>query len=319
MDLIKDLMDGSQVFSQYLVASCNKCVNTKGKNYLNITLQDKSGEIPAKKWDVYADDCDIFSPGNIVSIQGEVLAYNGSLQMKIISGEKIDRSRMDVSRFVPEAPISFDELTKKLDFYVASIQNQEIKKITEYLINKFKKRYLDYPAATRNHHNFLHGLLFHSLSMADMAEALCRLYKHLDRDILIAGTLLHDIGKTIEMSGPVATTYTTEGKLLGHISIMQGEIRMAAKELGMMSEDDEESEIPMLLEHMVLTHHGCPEYGSPLYPMTLEAYALSMIDDFDAKMALIDKSLENVAPGEWTPRIFALNDTCLYSPVYKKK
>lgn len=319
MDLIKDLMDGNQVFSQYLVSSCNKCVNTRGKNYLNITLQDKTGEIAAKKWDVYEEDYSIFSPGSIVSIQGEVLAYNGALQVKIISGEKVDRAYMDVSRFVPEAPVSIESLSKKLDEYVSSIKNPDISKITKYLIDKFHKRYIDYPAATRNHHNFLHGLLFHSISMADAANAMCQLYPNLDRDILIAGTLLHDIGKTIEMSGPVATTYTVEGKLLGHISIMQAEIRMAAKELGMMNEDDEESEIPMLLEHMVLSHHGCPEYGSPVYPMTLEAYALSMIDDFDAKMALIDKTLENVAPGEMSPKVFALNDTCLYSPKYKKK
>lgn len=319
MDLVKDLMDGSQVFSQYLVSSCNKCVNTKGKNYLNLTLQDRTGEIPAKKWDVYSDDLAIFTPGNIVSVQGEVLSYNGALQMKIISGEQVDRSHMDVSRFVPDAPVPLEDLKKKLIAYVESIQNEDIKKITTYLIKKFKTRYFDYPAATRNHHNYLHGLLFHSLSMADDADALTKLYPMLDRDILIAGTLLHDIGKTIEMSGPVATAYTTEGKLLGHISIMQAEIRMAAKELGMMNENDEETEIPMLLEHMVLSHHGQPDYGSPVYPMTLEAYALSIIDDFDAKMVMISKALENVAPGEFTPRIFALNDTALYAPKYKKK
>ncbi len=319
MDLIKDLMDGSQVFSQYLVSSCNKCVNTKGKNYLNLTLQDRTGEIPAKKWDVYPDDVAIFTPGNIVSVQGEVLSYNGALQMKIINGEQVDRSDMDVSRFVPDAPVSLEELKKKLVTYIESIENEDIKKITKYLIEKFKTRYFDYPAATRNHHNYLHGLLFHSLSMADDANALTKLYPMLDRDILIAGALLHDIGKTIEMSGPVATTYTTEGKLLGHISIMQAEIRMAAKELGMMNDNDEESEIPMLLEHMVLSHHGQPDYGSPVYPMTLEAYALSMIDDFDAKMVMISKALENIAPGDFTPRIFSLNDTPLYSPKYKKK
>lgn len=319
MDLIKDLTDGSQVFSQYLVSSCNKCVNTKGKNYLNLTLQDRTGEMPAKKWDVYADDLATFSPGNIVSVQGEVLSYNGALQMKILSGEKIDRSQMDVSRFVPDAPVSLEELKKELGDYLSSIKNPDIHRLTEHLLKKFKDRYLNYPAATRNHHNYLHGLLYHSLSMACLADSICVLYPGLDRDILIAGTLLHDIGKTIELSGPVATSYTTEGKLLGHISIMQGEIRIAAKELGMMNENDEEEEIPMLLEHMVLTHHGCPEYGSPLYPMTLEAHALSMIDDFDAKMVMIGKTLETLAPGEFSPRLFTLNDTSIYSPKYKKR
>lgn len=319
MDLINELMDGQHVFSQYLVSSSNKCVNTKGKNYLNITLQDRTGEIAAKKWEVYPEDLSIFTPGNIVSVEGEVLSYNGSLQLKIISGETINRDGMDTSRFVPNSPVSIDTLKQELGAFVTSIKNEQIRTLTEYLIKKFKNRYLEYPAATRNHHNYLHGLLFHSLSMAKDADALAKLYPSLNRDLLIAGTLLHDIGKTIELSGPVATNYTTEGKLLGHISIMQAEIRMAAKELGMLNENDEEEEIPMLLEHMVLSHHGQPDYGSPVKPMTREAIALSMIDDFDAKMVMIDKALETIEPGTFTPKLFAFEDISLYRSTFDKK
>jgi 3'-5' exoribonuclease len=138
------------------------------------------------------------------------------------------------------------ELEKKLDAYLDSLQNEDVAKLTRHIIAKFRAKYVDWPAAVRNHHNFVSGLLYHSLTMADLAEKVCQIYPSLNRDVLIAGTLIHDIGKTVELSGPVATQFTLEGKLLGHISIMQAEVRMAAKELGMTGE------IPVIMEHMVL-------------------------------------------------------------------
>jgi 3'-5' exoribonuclease len=149
--------------------------------------------------------------------------------------------------------------------------------------------------------------------MADDAEALCRLYPSLSRDILIAGCLIHDIGKTIELSGPVATKYTLEGKLLGHISIMQAEIKEAADVLKM------QGEIPVLMQHMVLSHHNKPEFGSPMEPETREALALAMIDDFDAKMNILDKAYAGVNPGEWTQKVFAFDDRYFYQPFYSQK
>lgn len=313
MNPIKELYDGEHVYSQYLVSQSNRCVNSKGKPYLNLTLQDRTGEISAKKWEIEEGDLEVFTAGNIVAVEGEVLSYNGFLQMKVLSGELIPLEDVDASRFVPVAPVPLEELEAKLKNYVQSLAEGDLKTLTAYLIKKFYKKYVDYPAASRNHHNFAHGLLFHSLSMADDAEALSKLYPSLNRDILVAGALLHDIGKTIELSGPVSTRYTTEGKLLGHISIMQAEIRMAAKELKM------EGEIPMLLEHMVLSHHGKAEYGSPVPPLTREAIALSMIDDFDARMVMVDKAYEGVKPGEFTQKSFPLGDIALYKPLYEKK
>jgi 3'-5' exoribonuclease len=130
---------------------------------------------------------------------------------------------------------------------------------------------------------------------------------------LVAGALIHDIGKTLELSGPVATQFTLEGKLLGHISIMQAEIREAAKELNMTGE------IPVIMEHMVLSHHTKPEFGSPVPPLTREALALAMIDDMDAKMMILDKAYEGVNPGEFTQKIFTMDDRYFYLPLYAKK
>ena len=149
--------------------------------------------------------------------------------------------------------------------------------------------------------------------MADLAEQVCKLYSKLNRDWVIAGALIHDLGKTIELSGPIATKYTIEGNLVGHISIMVAEIRMACKELKI------EGEKLTLLEHMIASHHSKPEFGSPVPPLTREALALAMIDDFDAKMNIVDKAVENADLGSFTEKIFALDGRAYYVPSYEKK
>lgn len=311
--MIKDLKDGMHVKSQYLVANVAKCVTTAGKSYLNLTLQDSSGTIEGKKWDVFQEDLDVFVMGNILEIDGEVLNYREHLQMKVIGGTILDKDNIDITLFVRPSPIPQEELEKKLYSYLNSLKESDLKTITTYLIDKFHDSYVIYPAAVKNHHAFASGLLYHSISMANMAEGVCKLYPEINRDFVIAGTLIHDLGKTLELSGPVATKYTDEGKLLGHISIMAAEIRMAAEKLNITGET------PMLLEHMILSHHSKPEFGSPIPPMTREAFVLASIDDFDAKMNVILKAEENVAPGEWTERVFAMDNHAFFVPKYEDK
>ena len=146
--------------------------------------------------------------------------------------------------------------------------------------------------------------------MANVANKVCEIYPSLNRDILIGGILIHDIGKTIELSGPIATTFTIEGKLIGHISIMQAEVREACKELNI------DPEIAAIMEHMVLSHHGKQEFGSPVTPLLREALVCSMIDDLDAKMGILDKALESVEPGESTIKLFNMDDRYFYKPKF---
>ena len=340
MEMIKDFEDGQHVFNQLLVTQVDKCVTTQGRSYLNVTLQDSSGSILGKKWDVFDGDLEVFKEGNIVAVEGEVLKYKGSLQFKIISGAQVSVSDVDVTKFVPQAPVPREELEKKLNAYMDSLEDKELQKIVKYLVNKFHDKYVVHPAAVRNHHNFASGLylvnkfhdkyvvhpaavrnhhnfasglLYHSICMADMAEQVCKLYPKLNRDWVVGGALIHDLGKTIELSGPIATKYTVEGNLVGHISIMVAEIRMAAKELGI------EGEKLTLLEHMIASHHSKPEFGSPIPPLTREALALAMIDDFDAKMNIVDKAVENADLESFTEKIFALDGRAYYVPSYEKK
>src|SRR5574344_58093 len=313
MKTISELQDGDRISSQFLVNGCTKGVTTASRSYLTISLQDATGTMDGKKWDIGPKDEEIFAPGNIVNVEAEVLSYKNSLQMKILSGEPLPLEGVDYTRFVPSSPVSKEILIKKLQDYLASLKNPDVKKLTELLVKKHYDAYVDYPAAVRNHHNYASGLLYHSLCMADDAEALCKLYPSLNRDVLIAGAIIHDIGKTIELSGPIATKFTLEGKLLGHISIMQAEVKEAADALGMSGE------IPVIMEHMVLSHHNQPDYGSPVPPETREALALAMIDDFDAKMNILDKAYQGVTPGEWTQKVFTIDDRYFYLPLYSKE
>src|SRR5574344_2221643 len=250
MKTIAELKDGDRISSQFLVNGCTKGVTTASRSYLTISLQDATGTMDGKKWDIAPKDEEIFAPGNIVLVEAEVLSYKNALQMKLLSGEALPLEGVDFSRFVPSSPVSKEVLVKKLNDYLFSLKNHDVKILTEYLVKKHYDAFVDYPAAVRNHHNFASGLLYHSLCMADDAEALCKLYPSLNRDVLIAGAIIHDIGKTIELSGPIATKFTREGKLLGHISIMQAEVKEAADSLGMSGE------IPVVMEHMVLSHRS---------------------------------------------------------------
>lgn len=305
---IKEFTDGLTIDTQFLVTNVSKGVKADGGRYLNVTIQDASGQIEAKKWEVSDEDNEILVPGNIVGLYGQVYQYKNSLQFKIFEAVKIDASNVDISRFVKPCPVPKEELIERLNAHLDDMKDEEVKRLVKAIIDKFYGDYITYPAAVRNHHAFGSGLLYHSITMADVASKVCDIYPSLNRDILIGGCLLHDIGKTIELSGPVATKYTLEGKLIGHISIMQSEIRKVAEELKISSETS------ILMQHMILSHHGIPEFGSAVVPMTREALALSTIDNFDAKMQVLDNAMEGVEPGDFTQRIFALDNLSFYKP-----
>ena len=306
--LIVELCDGEHVSGQYLVANSAKCVNNTGANYMNLELRDSSGTINAKKWDATADDEATFVQGNVVYIEGEVLKYKEALQIKILSAVPLKAEEVDATKFVKQPPVPKEELIKRFNAYVDSIKNPECKALLEYLIKRLSPKLLEYPAAVSVHHDYSSGLLMHTVSMADLGEFLAGYYPDINRDILMTGILLHDMGKTIEFEGPIIYKYSLEGKLLGHITLMVSEIRRAAEGLKL------QGETPLLLEHMVLSHHGYNEFGSPVLPMTKEALLLSLIDNMDSKMVIVQKALEGVKPGEFSTKVFPLDNRVIYKP-----
>ena len=307
MKMISEFTDHDRIEGQFLLGSVSKGVNTNGGSYFSVELRDASGQITAKKWDATLQDEEIFVTGNVISLIGETNRYKDALQLKILSAEVVPLDEIDVDRFVKAPPVSKNELIKKFNDYVNSIKNEDCQKLLKYMINKFDDKLYSYPAAVSIHHEYSSGLLMHSLSMADLASFLCPIYD-CDYDILITGCLLHDMGKIIELEGPIVYKYSLEGKLLGHISIMCAEIRKAADELKITSE------IPLLLEHMVLSHHGQQEFGSPVMPLTKEALLLSLIDNLDSKMVVVNKAIAEVEPGNFSNKVFPLDNRSFYKP-----
>ena len=306
--MISNFADGMRVEGQFLVASSAKSVNNLGSFYLTVELRDASGNISAKKWEVASNDEEIFVAGNVLFITGEVVKYRENLQLKILKASLVEPENIDFSTLLTPPPVPKEQLEEKFRGYVDSVKDPDCKKLLDYFVNKYSSQLYMYPAGVSVHHEYSSGLLMHLTSMADFGDFLAKKYAPVNRDLLITGILLHDIGKLIELEGPVVYHYSTEGKLLGHISIMVAEIRIAAKELGI------NSETPMLLEHMVLSHHDKPEFGSPISPMIKEALLLTYIDNLDSKMAIAGKALDAIEPGEFTQKIYPLDGRTLYKP-----
>ena len=304
--MIKDLKDGMSVSDVFLVKDFTKRVTSAGLNYLTITLQDSSGVIDAKKREIAANDLDIIKIGSVIKIHGEVLDYKNKLQIKVLKVEKVDSDDESLKNLLIESPVPKEVLIQKFRNIYSSVKNPDCRALLDEIFKKYYDKFLDYPAAVKNHHEFYHGLIYHTVSMCEIADFIASHYENINRDLLISGCILHDIGKVVELSGPVATKYTDEGNLLGHLTIGMSIVREAAEKLNI------KSEVPMLLEHMILSHHGKLEFGAAVLPSTKEALLLSMIDDMDAKMMMLEKAYENVKEGEYTERLFALDNRAFY-------
>jgi len=302
---------GEQVEVYLLIKSATKGIASNGKPFLTLMLQDKTGEIEAKLWDASADDENVYVPQCIVKVFGDINSYRGRTQLKIRSIRPANSSDpVCIADFLEVAPMKQEDMLSTITQYIFEMKNSNIQRITRHLLKKYQNEFLQYPAATRNHHEFVSGLAFHVVSMLDLAKAIANLYPSLDKDLLYAGVILHDLGKVIELSGPISTSYTVQGNLLGHISIMVNEIGKAADHLGINGEE------VVILQHMVLSHHGKAEWGSPKPPMIKEAEILHYIDNLDAKMNMLDRALEKVKPGEFTEKIFALDSRIFYKPTF---
>lgn len=310
-NMIKNLKAQERITLPFLIVNSVKGVTNTGTPYLNITLQDSSGQIEGRKWELIENDSNIFEVGNFVEVNADVISYRNSLQLKILKGEKLDPNKLDVTLFVASSPVPRELLQRKLFNYIEQIKNADIKKIVDTLVKENLPGLLIYPAASRNHHEYASGLLHHTVSMLDASDAIVKVYQTLNSDLLIAGVILHDMGKLDELSGPIIPKYTVEGRLIGHISIMQAKVRETAKKLKI------DEEISMVLQHMILSHHGEYEFGSPVLPLIKEAEVLGIIDNLDARINMIDKAINLINEGEFTPRIFSLEERTFYKPKIK--
>lgn len=311
MNTISNLKPGDSVETFFLIKDSKQGVTSQGKPYMSMLLQDKSGSIDTKLWTVTKEEIAALSPGVVIKVKGDVIDYRGKKQMKILNHRMTQPGdNVRASDFVESAPISEEELFDKIMDYVIQIDNVELSRIVRHIVTKYKDEFLSFPAAKVNHHDFHSGLAYHVLCMLRQGEALVQIYPQVNSALLYSGIILHDIGKVKELSGSVGVTYTTEGNLLGHIVIAAEEVNDAAHELNINRDD----ESVLLLKHLILSHHGKLEYGSPKVPMVLEAELLHFIDNIDARIMMFDKHLKGVAPGEFTDRVFPLESRQLYQP-----
>lgn len=300
---------GETIDEFLLIKQSVKGVTTTGNPFMSLVLQDKSGDIEAKLWDTKDEHEKLFAAETIVRVGGEIHNYRGKNQLRIKSIRPAKpEENQSIADLMPSSEKSTDELFEEVMQYLFEMENPQIQRITRHILKKYQQPFLTFPAATRNHHDYASGLADHVVSMLKLGKALCGIYPSLNKDLLYAGIILHDVGKVFELSGPIATTYTLEGNLLGHISIMVTEISKTADELDIHSEE------VLLLQHMILSHHGKEEWGSPKKPMIKEAEMLHYIDNIDAKMMMLDRALGKTKPGEFTERLFPLDNRSFYKP-----
>lgn len=306
---VEKLQPGDAVDQFFLVHKATQGVTAQGKDYMTLHLQDKSGEIEAKVWTVTKEDMATLKPELIIHVKGDVINYRGRKQMKVNQFRvATEADGLKTQDFIDGAPMSVDEIKSQMQSFIFEIENANLQRITRHLLQKYDEAFFTFPAASSHHHNFVSGLSYHVLTMLQIAKGLCEIYPNLNKSLLYSGIILHDMGKVRELSGPIATSYTLEGNLLGHISIASEEVAEAARELGMQGEE------VLLLRHLILSHHGKLEYGSPKLPHVKEAEILHFIDNIDARMNMFEKAFKKIEKGQFTERIFGLENRQFYKP-----
>ena len=306
----KPIDNSGRVDGYALVVSCEKKTSKTGSQYLDLKLSDKTGEISAKSWDYREGD---FIPeiNSIIKIRGVLSEYNGNPQLKIermrLPTEGDDVNEAD---FIPSSEYGSRYMMDKLRERVDNFKDKDLRAIVGYILDKYGDDMLNCPAAFRLHHAIKGGLLMHTLSIVRLCDAVIELYPSVDGELLIAGAILHDVCKTDEFvlsKSGLVNSYSKEGQLLGHLVMGAMEVEKAAKEL------DADFDTAVLLEHMLISHHGEPDFGVAVRPCTLEAEILSQLDNLDAKVYEIENALKEVAPGEFSAKQWALNDRRFYN------
>lgn len=308
MRLVRNAFGTTEGFC--LVKSAAVRTDVKGTEYLDLVLADSEGECVAKLWNYARLTHGEYDPNDVVKVRGTVQIWKDTEQFKIDRiRHATEEDDVDMSGIIPTAPFDPQAMYDELYALAGGFQNEELRRIVSYLLRENREQLLIYPAGVKLHHATRGGLLHHTCSVVHLCERIAELYPFLNRELLLSGAILHDIGKLKELDADtlgIAGAYTTAGQLLGHINVGMTMIAAAA-EITMVSE-----KTAMLLEHMILSHHGKPEFGSPKLPMFPEAEVLSVCDLLDSKMYEMDAALSGVSKDGFTERLWALDNRQLY-------
>jgi len=280
VDAVK--FDGAVVTTYFAVSSMSlRDKKGGGGQYLALTLSDKTGSIEARMWEEFASAVATCDEGCYVKVQGQVAKYQGKWQITLTKMRLAAASEVETADFVPTTKFDVWEMWAELRGYVDEFSNGDLRRLVFAFLDDeaIGAAYREAPAAKMLHHAWIGGLLEHVLTLVRVCRAAAPFYPEVDRDLLVTGAILHDIGKVRELSWGTTFSYTLEGQMIGHISIAQGMLREKVREIAPFPE-----KLRVLVEHMILSHHGKYEFGSPKLPMTPEAVLLSALDDVEAKM-----------------------------------
>jgi len=287
------------VTSSFVVASKQVKAKKNGEPYLALVLADRSGQIEAKMWDNVEEFIAIFEQDDFLKVKGLLNKYKNRFQLTIHKLRRMDESDIDFTDYLPKTTKDIGELWRTLTEFVATFENPHLKTLVELFMAdaEIAERYRNAPAAKTLHHAYIGGLLDHVVSLFRSCDLMSRNYPQVNRDLLLTGAFLHDIGKIQELSYNRAFSYTTRGQLLGHMII---ELEMLQAKLARLP--DFPAELKTLLEHLIISHHGQYDFGSPKLPMFPEALMLHYLDDLDSKMEAMRAHFEREAmlDGPWT-------------------
>lgn len=315
---VTDLRNESDITDFFMVKAIGIKIGANKKQYLDITLGDKTGEVSSKKWDIDGE-IDMLSEikeGDIVKVKAQVTEWQGQPQLRInrvrLSNEE---DILDIPDFIKAAPEESEEMYKYIYDVAESFADEDLKKLCTKVLSDNHDKLMYYPAASKNHHAEYGGLLYHVKRMLMTGQQVCQVYTNLNHDLVCAGVILHDIEKINEIESNeygISPGYSFEGQMLGHI--IQG-IKYLDKVTEELNFPREKS---LMVEHMILSHHYEPEFGSPKKPLFPEAELLHYLDILDARMFDMEDALATTEPGGFSERVWTLDNRRLYKPSEEK-
>ena len=314
---VNELKSNMEFISFFMVKSIEVRVGTNKKQYLDMNLADKTGEVNAKKWDLAEAELPALSAireGDIVKIKAQVSEWNNQTQLRVLKVRKSNETDdLNMEDFIKSAPEDPEDMYAYIKGCAEALSDDDFKKLTLHLLDINKDRLMYYPAAAKNHHAEYGGLLWHLKRMLMSGIAFSEIYDFVSKDLVVTGVIIHDIEKLNEIDANengISTGYSMKGQLLGHITQGVTLVDEVCKELGIPEEK------AIVLEHMVLSHHYEPDFGSPKKPMLPEAELLHYLDIMDARMYDMEEAISNLAPGAFSERVRTLDGRKIYRPSF---
>jgi len=315
------LADGENLEEVYLVSDKQLRANRNGNLFLQLELRDRTGSIHGRLWNAGEPLFKSFEAGDFVLVKAKVQLFQGSLQLILNNVTRVEPDSVDLADFLPHTSKDVSKLYERLCGLLRKLDNPHLRALAEcYLMDgEFVRGFCKAPAGVRNHHAYVGGLLEHVVTMLDAADRIAPLYPELDRDLFLMGVFLHDAGKVRELSYDRVFAYTDEGQLLGHLVIGVEMVDQKSKQAAALTGSAFPAELLLRLKHLIVSHHGSYEHGSPKLPMTPEAIALHYLDNFDAKLHAFTREIREDANAgsSWTPFNQAL-DRRLFKGTPKK-